>query len=41
MAADLLRELHTLGVLPEHYAILELSGELRDRPTANLGRTDA
>ena len=36
MAADLLRELHTLGVLPEHYAILELSGELRDRQRQTL-----
>lgn len=31
MAADLLRELHALEALPERYAILELSGELRQR----------
>jgi SAM-dependent MidA family methyltransferase len=31
LAADLLRELESRGVLPESYAILELSGELRAR----------
>ncbi|HQA27382.1 MAG TPA: SAM-dependent methyltransferase, partial [Candidatus Competibacteraceae bacterium] len=31
MAADLLRELQSLGVAPMCYAILELSGELRQR----------
>jgi len=36
MAADLLRELHTLNALPERYAILELSGDLRDRQRHTL-----
>ena len=36
MAADLLRELHTLNALPERYAILELSGDLRDRQQQTL-----
>ncbi len=36
MAADLLRELRTLDVLPERYAILELSGELRERQRQTL-----
>ena len=31
MAADLLAELATLGTLPEHYWILEVSAELRER----------
>lgn len=31
LAADLLAELEKLGCLPRHYAILELSGELRGR----------
>lgn len=31
MAADMLRELHTLQTLPERYLILELSAELRAR----------
>jgi SAM-dependent MidA family methyltransferase len=36
MAADLLQELQTLNGLPESYAILELSGELRDRQRQTL-----
>ncbi len=36
MAADLLRELRALDALPEHYAILELSGELRQRQRQTL-----
>jgi len=36
MAADLLQELRTLDVLPERYAILELSGELRERQRQTL-----
>lgn len=36
MAADLLRELQTLEALPECYAILELSGDLRDRQRQTL-----
>ena len=36
MAADLLQELRALGSLPERYAILELSGELRDRQRQTL-----
>ena len=36
MAADLLRELCVLDALPERYAILELSGELRDRQRQTL-----
>jgi len=38
MAADLLLELRTLNALPERYAILELSGELRDRQRQTLTR---
>ncbi len=36
MAADILRELRALDTLPERYAILELSGELRERQHATL-----
>ena len=36
MAADLLQELQALNTLPESYAILELSGELRDRQRQTL-----
>jgi SAM-dependent MidA family methyltransferase len=36
MAADLLQELRALNVLPEQYAILELSGELRERQRQTL-----
>ncbi len=36
LAADLLLELETRGALPERYAILELSGELRARQRATL-----
>jgi SAM-dependent MidA family methyltransferase len=36
LAADLLLELERLGALPERYAILELSGELRERQRATL-----
>lgn len=36
MAADLLRELQSLGVAPMCYAILELSGELRQRQRQTL-----
>lgn len=36
MAADILQELQTLGTLPERYAILELSGELRERQRHTL-----
>lgn len=36
MAADLLQELRTLDALPEQYAILELSGELRERQRQTL-----
>ena len=38
MAADLLLELRALNALPERYAILELSGELRDRQRQTLTR---
>ena len=38
LAADLLLELEALGRLPEHYLILELSDELRDRQTETLRR---
>ena len=38
MAADLLLELRALNALPERYAILELSGELRDRQRQTLAR---
>ncbi|MBS0581403.1 MAG: SAM-dependent methyltransferase [Proteobacteria bacterium] len=37
MAADLLRELELLGVLPERYAILEVSAELAQRQRQLLG----
>ena len=37
LAADLLLELEQRGALPERYAILELSGELRERQRATLG----
>ena len=37
LAADLLRELQERGALPERYAILELSGELRERQRATIG----
>ncbi|MDS4069346.1 MAG: SAM-dependent methyltransferase [Candidatus Competibacter sp.] len=36
MAADILRELRALDALPERYAILELSGELRERQRQTL-----
>lgn len=36
LAADLLLELETRNALPEGYAILDLSGELRDRQLATL-----
>jgi SAM-dependent MidA family methyltransferase len=36
LAADLLLELERTGQLPEHYTILELSGELRARQHATL-----
>ena len=36
LAADLLRELEQRGALPERYAILELSGELRERQRATI-----
>jgi SAM-dependent MidA family methyltransferase len=36
MAADLLLELEDLGAPPEYYAILELSGELRERQRQTL-----
>lgn len=38
LAADLLLALDALGCAPEHYAILELSGELRARQAATLAR---
>ncbi|WP_300453822.1 SAM-dependent methyltransferase [Accumulibacter sp.] len=38
LAVDLLRELERRAVLPETYGILELSGELRARQQAILGR---
>lgn len=38
LAADLLLALDALGHAPEHYAILELSGELRARQAATLAR---
>ncbi|MDE1887458.1 MAG: SAM-dependent methyltransferase [Gammaproteobacteria bacterium] len=36
MAADLLAELETLGTLPEHYWILEVSAELRERQRVTI-----
>ena len=36
MAVDLLRELRALNTLPDRYAILELSGELRERQRQTL-----
>ncbi len=36
MAADLLQELRALDALPERYAVLELSGDLRDRQRRTL-----
>mgnify|MGYP001232380194 FL=1 len=36
MAADLLLEMQNLGALPDYYAILELSGELRQRQRQTL-----
>lgn len=36
MAADILAELEALDCLPDHYYILELSAELRDRQRATL-----
>ena len=36
LAADLLLELERLGVLPEHYDILDLSADLRERQQATL-----
>ncbi len=36
MAADLLQELRTLNALPKQYAILELSGDLRERQRQTL-----
>lgn len=38
LAAQLLRQLELLGVLPDRYFILELSGELRVRQTATITR---
>ncbi|TAH47581.1 MAG: class I SAM-dependent methyltransferase [Betaproteobacteria bacterium] len=38
LAADLLLELEQRGTLPEHYAILELSGELRERQFDTLAQ---
>lgn len=38
LAADLLAALENLGQLPEHYAILEVSGELRARQFDTLAR---
>ena len=37
MAADILLELEHLGALPEHYLILEVSADLRERQRALLG----
>ncbi len=39
LAADLLQELERRGALPETYAILELSGELRERQRETLAAT--
>jgi SAM-dependent MidA family methyltransferase len=39
LAADLLQALDALGRAPEHYRILELSGELRARQAATLRET--
>lgn len=39
LAADLLQELEARGALPETYAILELSGELRERQRDTLAAT--
>ncbi|MBI2308250.1 MAG: SAM-dependent methyltransferase [Rhodocyclales bacterium] len=39
LAADLLQELETRGALPQSYAILELSGELRERQRETLAAT--
>ena len=36
LAADLLLELERLGVLPEHYDILDISADLRERQQATL-----
>ena len=36
LAADLLLELEQRGALPERYAIIELSGELRERQRATI-----
>lgn len=38
LAVDLLRALESLGALPERYAILELSGELRARQQTTLAQ---
>lgn len=38
MAADLLAELEVLSSLPQHYFILEISAELRERQQATLAR---
>ncbi len=38
MAADILRELQILATLPERYAILETSGELRQRQRQTLAK---
>ena len=38
LAADLLLELEQRGALPERYAILELSGELRERQCQTIGQ---
>ena len=38
LAADLLLELEQRGALPERYAILELSGELRERQCQAIGQ---
>ena len=39
LAADLLLELELRGALPERYAILELSGELRERQRQSIAAT--
>ncbi|EQD29899.1 hypothetical protein B2A_14390, partial [mine drainage metagenome] len=41
MAAAVLKALSARGVLPERYAILEVSADLRDRQRAELDRLAA
>ena len=41
LAADLLLELEVLGKLPQHYRILEVSADLRERQHATLQRSAA